>query len=67
MDLVTVRLTAGLTVAALAREARIDRRTVERAEAREPISLVKATAIAVALSRVTGQTYTVSSLDIVTS
>jgi transcriptional regulator with XRE-family HTH domain len=67
MDLVTVRLTAGLTVAALAREAKIDRRTVEKAEAGEPISLVKATAIAVALSRVTGQTYTVSSLGIVTS
>ena len=66
MELATIRLNAGLTVGALAREARIDRRTVERAEADEPITLVKATAIANALSRRTGHTYTVSSLGITT-
>lgn len=64
MELVTIRLNAGLTVGALAREAKIDRRTVERAEAGESITLVKATAIANALSRRTGQPYTVSSLGI---
>jgi predicted transcriptional regulator len=64
MGLATIRLNAGLTVGALAREAKIDRRTVERAEAGEAITLVKATAIANALSRRTGQTYTVSSLGI---
>ncbi len=67
MDLQTVRLNAGLTVAALAREARIDRRTVERAEAGESISLVKAIAMANALTRVTGRTHTVQSLGIETS
>lgn len=67
MELVTVRINAGLTVGALAREAKIDRRTVERAESGEIVTLVKATAIANALSRVTGQTYTISSLGIKTS
>jgi len=67
MNLQTVRLNAGLTVAALAREAKIDRRTVERAEAGEGISLVKAVAIANALTRVTGRTHTVQSLGIETS
>jgi len=67
MELATVRLNAGLTVGALAREAKIDRRTVEKAEAGETVTLVKATAIANALSRLTGQTYTVSSLGITTS
>jgi predicted transcriptional regulator len=64
MELATVRINAGLTVGALAREAKIDRRTVERAESGETVTLVKATAIANALSRLTGQTYTVSSLGI---
>ena len=64
MDLQTVRLNAGLTVGALAREAKIDRRTIERAEDGEAITLVKATAIANALSRVTGETHTVESLGI---
>jgi predicted transcriptional regulator len=66
MELETVRLNAGLTVGALAREAKIDRRTVERAESGGAITLVKATAIANALSRRTGHTYTVSSLGIKT-
>ncbi len=66
MNLQSIRLDAGLTVAALAREAKIDRRTVERAEAGEAISMVKAIAIAKALSRVTGRTYTVESLGIET-
>jgi predicted transcriptional regulator len=67
MELVVKRINAGLTVGALAREAKIDRRTVERAEAGEVVTLVKATAIANALSRLTGEAYTVSSLGIVTS
>lgn len=66
MELATIRLNAGLTVGALAREAKIDRRTVERAEAGKSITLVKATAIANALSRRTGQTYTVGSLGVKT-
>lgn len=64
MDLEQVRINAGLTVAALAREAKIDRRTVERAEAGETITIVKATAIARALTRTTGLTHTVNSLGI---
>jgi transcriptional regulator with XRE-family HTH domain len=64
MDLEQIRINAGLTVAALAREAKLDRRTVERAEAGETITIVKATAIALALTRVTGLTHTVSSLGI---
>jgi len=67
MNLETVRLNAGLTVGALAREAKIDRKTVEKAEAGERITLVKAVAIANALSRVTGQRYTVQSLGIETT
>jgi DNA-binding XRE family transcriptional regulator len=58
---------AEMTVAALAREARIDRKTIEKAEAGERISSVKAASIANALSRATGQTYTVASLGILTS
>lgn len=64
MELRTVRINAGLSVGALAREAKIDRRTVERAESGEAVTIVKATAMANALSRVTGHTYTVSSLGI---
>lgn len=67
MNLTQVRLNAGLTVAALAREAKIDRKTVDRAEAGESISEVKAYAIANALTRVTGRTHTVQSLEISTS
>jgi len=67
MNLRMVRLNAGLTVAALAREAKIDRKTIDRAESGETISLVKAYAIANALTRVTGHTYTVQSLGIETS
>jgi transcriptional regulator with XRE-family HTH domain len=67
MNLQRVRLNAGLTVAALSREAKIDRKTVDRAEAGESISLVKAYAIANALTRITGRTHTVESLEIPTS
>jgi len=67
MNLQSARLNAGLTVAALAREAKIDRRTIDRAEAGETISLVKAYAIANALTRATGRTHTVESLEISTS
>ena len=67
MSLADERIDASLTVAALSREARVDRKTVERAEAGEAISLVKATAIAKALSRVTGKQFTVESLAIRTS
>ena len=67
MNLTQVRLNAGLTVAALAREAKIDRKTVDRAESGESISEVKAYAIANALTRVTGSTHTVRSLGISTS
>lgn len=67
MNLQSARLNAGLTVAALAREAKIDRRTIDRAEAGDTISLVKAYAIANALTRVTGRTHTVESLEISTS
>lgn len=67
MNLTQVRLNAGLTVAALAREAKIDRKTVDRAESGESISTVKAYAIANALTRATGSTHTVQSLGISTS
>jgi DNA-binding XRE family transcriptional regulator len=64
MDLRTVRLNAGLTVAALAREARIDNKTINRAESGTPIFEVKAIAIARTLTRITGETHTVESLGI---
>jgi DNA-binding XRE family transcriptional regulator len=64
MNLTQVRLNAGLTVAALAREAKVDRKTVDRAESGGNISEVKAYAIANALTRITGHTHTVQSLGI---
>ncbi len=67
MELATIRINAGLTVGALAREAKIDRRTVERAEVGGIVTLVKATAIVNALNRLTGQIYTIGSLGIKTS
>lgn len=64
MTLTDVRLRAGMTVAALAREARIDRKTIDRAEKGEVISLVKAYAIANAISRITGVQYSYEELEI---
>jgi predicted transcriptional regulator len=65
MNLQDARIDAGLTVAALSREARVDRKTIERAEAGERITRVKAVAIVKALSRITGKSYSVASLGIV--
>lgn len=64
MSLEEVRLDAGLTVAALSHEAKVDRRTIDRAEAGEVIQEVKARAIAKALSKVLGRTVTVQELGI---
>ncbi len=64
MSLQEVRLDAGLTVSALSHEAKVDRRTIERAESGEPVTEIKARAIAKALTRVLGRTVTVQELGI---
>lgn len=64
MDLRTVRVSAGLTVAKLSYEAKVDRKTIERAERGIPITDVKAALIANALTRITGSQHTVESLGI---
>lgn len=66
MNLTQARLNAGLTVAALAREAKVDRKTVDRVESGGNISEAKAYAIVNALNRLTGHTHTVQSLGILT-
>ena len=64
MTLTDIRLDAELTVAALAREARVDRRVVERAEAGETITAVNARKIVKTINRITGRNDTEKSLGI---
>lgn len=64
MSLENMRLDAGLTISGLSREAKVDRRTIERAEAGELITEVKARAIARAISNAVGRTVTVQELGI---
>ncbi len=53
--LTELRLQAHLSVAELSRRANVDRKTVERAEAGQPVQDVKAYAIVEALSNILGR------------
>ena len=67
MTLTETRLDAELTIAALARAAKVDRRVVERAEAGEAVTAVNARKIVKALNRITGRNDTEHTLHILTT
>lgn len=60
------RIRAGITVQEIARETRLSRQTIERAERGEAVSEITASRIVNALNKLAGNGYTVESLQILT-